>query len=157
MMALSDALGYPQPAAWITSRHCMYQATCTSHCLLARFGQWYRQHNYIVSQCAQCQAHYPSKTKEPMLACPFEELAAVFCHHAGQCYCVIVDCHTDWPNVVPMDKSAITTDLIKSCLHVQQSLTCFWSDGGPQFSSNQFQQFAKQWKIQHQMSSLYYR
>jgi len=67
-------------------------------------------------------------------SCPFEGLAAaVVCHHAGQCYLVSMDFHTDWPNAVPMGKSANTTDLIKSCLHVQQSLTCFGHMGNHSF------------------------
>ena len=72
---------------------------------------------------------------------------------------IAVDCYTDWPNVVPMGKSAKTADLITAlrklfaCTAVPNTL---WSDGGPQFSSNQFHQFAAQWKFQHKMSSPHY-
>ena len=118
----------------------------------------------IVSQCTQCQVHRPSNTREPMIAKPlpprpFKELAADFCYHGGQCYLVIVDCYTDWPTVVPMGKSANATNLITVLRELFARTAVpdtFRSDGGPQFSSNQFRQFATQWKFQHQMSSPHY-
>ena len=82
----------------------------TSHSLLAGV-------QITVSQCSQCQTHLPSHPKEPMiskplLAYPFQEIAADFCYHAGRCYLAFIDCFTDWPTVVHMGKSAIATDLI---------------------------------------------
>ena len=46
----------------------------------------------LISQCQQCQRHVLANPKEPMLtklqpSHPFEELAADFCCHVGQCYC----------------------------------------------------------------------
>ena len=71
----------------------------------------------VVSQCTQCQTHLPSHPKEPLIskprpAWPFQEIAADFCYHAGRNYLVFVDCFTNWPTVVPMDKCATSTDLI---------------------------------------------
>ena len=93
---------------------------------------------------------------KPLPPHPFKELAADFCYHGGQCYFVIVDCYTDWPTVVPMGKSANATNLITVLRELFARTAVpdtFWSHGGPQFSSNQFRQFATQWKFQHQMSS----
>jgi len=63
----------------------------------------------VISHCLQCQNHLLSNAKEPIIvkpcpACLFEALAADFCHHRGQCYLIVVDCYTDWLNVVPMSK-----------------------------------------------------
>ena len=71
----------------------------------------------VVSQCKQCQTHLPSHPKKPLVnkpkpTRPFQEIAADFCHHAGQCYLVIVDCFTDWPTVIPLSTSATRRDLL---------------------------------------------
>jgi len=118
----------------------------------------------LISQCHQCQSHLPANPKEPMIAKPrpsrpFEELAADFCYHAGRCYLIIVDCYTDWPTVVPMGKNVTAAALVT----VLRELFCrtavpdlIWSDGGPQFTSRQFQSFAAQWGFKHQTSSPHY-
>ena len=106
----------------------------------------------MVSQCTQCQTHLPSHPKEPLVSkprpgCPFLEIAADFCYHAGRSYLVFVDCFTDWPIVVPMSKSAHIRELITTTRKLFSHTAVpdvFWSDGGPQFTSKQFQQFSTQ-------------
>ena len=118
----------------------------------------------MVSQCTQCQTHLPSHPKEP-LTCkprpqrPFQEVAADFCYHAGRCYLVVVDCFTDWPTLVPLSKSTGATDLIAAARELFSRTAVpdtFWSDGGPQFTSRQFQHFCTQWGIKHQTSYPHY-
>ena len=77
----------------------------------------------VVSQCKQCQTHLPSHPKEPLVnkprpTRPFQEIAADFCHHAGQCYLVIVDCFTDWPTVIPLGTSTTSRDLISATMEL---------------------------------------
>ena len=93
----------------------------------------------LISQCQQYQYHAPTNPKEPMLtkpwpSRPFEELAADFCYHVGQCYLIIVDCYTDWLNIAPMGKNDNATTLIT----VLREQFLFWSDGGPQFTYKKF-------------------
>ena len=103
----------------------------------------------VVSQCKQCQTHLPSHPKEPLVnkprpTRPFQEIAADFCHHVGQCYLVIVDCFTDWPTVISLGTSATSRDLISATRELFSHLAVpnvFWSDGGPQFTFKQFQNF----------------
>ena len=70
----------------------------------------------VVLQCKQCQTHLPSHPKKPLETNLrlFQEIAADFCHHPGQCYLVILDCFTDWPIVIPLGTSATSTDLISA-------------------------------------------
>ena len=42
----------------------------------------------MIYACKQCQDHLPSQPKEPIVLkpqpqCPFQEVAADFCYHAG--------------------------------------------------------------------------
>ena len=118
----------------------------------------------MVSHCRQCQTHLPSHSKEPMKAKPrpsrpFEEHTADFRFYGGQCYLIIVNCYTDWPTIAPMGKNVNAAALV-TVLRELFSRTAvsdlFWFDGGPQFTSIRFQDFAAQWKFKHQTSSPHY-
>jgi len=89
-----------------------------------------------VLRCRQCQDHLPSNQKEPLIHknAPFLEVAADFYSHAGQNY---LDCHTDWPCIIPMGGNATAPHLVAAI----RQLFChtgipdiFWTDEGPQFT-----------------------
>ena len=63
---------------------------------------------------------------------------------------IIVDCYTDWPDIIPMGTNTSTPQLITAL----RSAFCrtaipdiLWSDGGPQFTAKAFQTFATQWGL----------
>ncbi len=70
-----------------------------------------------------------------------------------------MDCFTDWPVIISMDHGTTTSQLITV---LRQSFCrtgipeIIWSDGGPQFTSNMFQEFAKQWGFSHKVSTPHY-
>ena len=111
--------------------------------------------------CQLCQDHLPSNPKEPIVSKPkplrpFQEVAVDFCTYGGKQFLIIVDCYTDWPDIIPMGTNTATHHLI-TALH---SIFCrtaipdiLWSDGGLQFSAKAFQMFATQWGFTHQKSS----
>ena len=115
----------------------------------------------IILACKKCQDILPSNSKEPIISKSkpersFQEIAADLCSYGGQDYLVLVDCYTDWPEIVPMGHDTSASHLIKI---IRQSFCLtgvpdtLWSDQGPQFTSKQFQDFAKQWGFQHRTSS----
>ena len=119
--------------------------------------------NTILS-CQQCQDCLPSHAKEPLIHKhkpdrPFQEIAVDLCTHAGHHYLVIVDCHTDWPEILPMDHNTTASKLITS---LKQAFCrtaipdILWSDGGPQFTSHVFNDFSQQWGFSHKVSSPHY-
>ena len=117
--------------------------------------------NNIILNCQQCQDHLPSNNKEPIIQKPrpyqpFQEVAVDLCSYAGHDY---VDCHTDWPDIILMTCN-ITTSQITTALRQAFCRTAIpdilWSDGGPQFTSHKFTQFALQWGFRHNTSSLHY-
>ena len=115
----------------------------------------------LILSCKLCQDSLPSHQKEPTAFKttpnrPFQEIAADFCSHAGQQYLIMVDYFSDWPEIIPMKTSTTTTKLVLSL----KSSFCrtgvpdkVWTDQGPQFTSQAFQDFAKQWGIEHVTSS----
>ena len=107
--------------------------------------------------------HLPSNTKEPIIhkvrpTCPFQEIAMDLCSYAEQDYLIIVDCYTDWPAIIPMTHN--THPQIITALRQAFCRTAIpdiiWSDGGPQFTSNKFNQFSQQWGFLHKTSSPYH-
>ncbi len=115
----------------------------------------------VVLACKTCQDLLPSNTKQPIISKPkptrpFQEVAADFCSYAGQDHLILVDCYSDWPTIVLMGHDTTAPRLIKA---VRQSFcrtgipATFWSDGGPQFTSKKFRDFATQWGFTHIVST----
>ena len=118
----------------------------------------------LVLSCKTCQDLLPSNPREPMIAKapparPFQEVAGDFCSHAGHQYLILVDCYSDWPEITPMESRTTATQLT-SALRASFCRTgvpdTFWSDGGPQFTSREFKDFARQWGFRHTTSSPQY-
>ena len=111
----------------------------------------------VILACKKCQDCLPSNTKEPNISKPkpnrpFQEIAGDFCSYATQDYLVLVDCYSDWPNIILIGHDTTAPHLIKV---VRQSFCCtgvpdlFWSDEGPQFISKKFSEFAVKWSFTH--------
>ena len=81
------------------------------------------------------------------------------CSYAGHDYLIMVDCYTDWPAIISMPHNT-TTPQITAALRQAFCRTAIpdilWSDGGPQFTSAKFNQFAQQWGFFHKTSSPYH-
>ena len=115
----------------------------------------------IVLSCQQCQDHLPAHPKEPLVQKPkplrpFQELAVDFCSYGGQQFLILVDCCTDWPEIIPMGHNTTTHKLVSA---LRQSFCrtavpdILWSDQGPQFTAHAFRNFARQWGFTHNTSS----
>ena len=115
----------------------------------------------IISACKQCQDNLPSQPREtiiqkPRPSRPFQEIAIDFCSYAGRDFLVMVDCYTDWPDVVPMGQNTTTAHLINTLLGAfcrTGAPDTVWSDQGPQFTSKRYRDFAKEWGFQINFSS----
>ena len=115
----------------------------------------------LILACKQCQDSLPSNPKEPIIhkpkpVRPFQEIAVDLCSHAGQQYLISVDCHTDWPDILPMGNNTSATQLTKAlrgCFCRTGVPDKLWSDQGPQFTSKTFYDFLQQWGIKHVTSS----
>ena len=99
---------------------------------------------------------YPTSSFKPKPSHPFQEVAGDF-SYAGQDYLILIDCYSDWPDIIPMGHNNTTSSHVVAAL--KQSFCCtgvpdiFWSYQGPQFTAKSFQDFAKIWWFQHITSS----
>ena len=111
-----------------------------------------------------CQNNLPSLQREhtiprkPLRA--FEELHADFFVHGGKQFLVTVDAYSGWPTLNYFNCNAPTSKLIEAVRQrfVEKSApVCFVSDGGPQFTSEEFNIFLKNWNVKHITPSPHYR
>ena len=117
-----------------------------------------------VRGCKHCQDHLPSQPKEPLMLKslperPFQQIAADFASHAGHNFLIIVDCKTDWPDIIEVGKDMMAMKLSASlrdhfCRTAVPDL--IWSDGGPQFTSQHLATFLRDWGVSHEVSSPHY-
>ena len=61
----------------------------------------------FVSGCRHCQDHLPSNAQEPLVVRPapdrpFQQIAVDFASYGGKQFLIMVDCKTDWPDMVEM-------------------------------------------------------
>ena len=116
----------------------------------------------MVKQCPTCarQSHH---RKEPMIPTdlpdyPWQKVGADLFHLNGANYLVVVDYYSRYPEVVKL--TSTTSPTIIQCLKLIFSRfgipETFISDNGPQFGSQLFTDFAKDYAFQHVTSSPYF-
>ena len=72
---------------------------------------------------------------------PFQEVAVA---HGGKQFLILVNCKTDWPDIIEMGTDTTATKLTAAlrdhfCSTAAPDL--LWSDGGPQFTSSTLANF----------------
>ena len=111
--------------------------------------------------CKFCQDRLPSHCQETMITKPrpdraFQEIAADFAQYTGLHYLNVVDCHTDWLEIIQMKKNTTSQALIRATQHLfrrNAAPDVFWSDGGPQLTSHALRSFLLSWGTEQRISS----
>ena len=117
-----------------------------------------------VRACQACQdtRHRPVQThSHPWIYpdAPWSRLHADFAEVSGKQYLVIVDAFSKWPEVHELGTHGTSTQTIEAfwrtfaCHGLPERLV---TDNGPQFTSQQFQEFMKANRIKHQLTPPYH-
>ena len=115
--------------------------------------------------CQYCNEIAPRYTKEPLMitpdpSFPFQHIARDFFAVKGHTYLVLVDRYSGWFNVSYFKPNQATSaNVIRECIGLFSAYgtpEVFASDGGPQFTSNEFKIFLKDWDVIHRVSSPLY-
>ena len=118
-----------------------------------------------VDACEACQIASPSRPNEPMITeilptYSFQDVSIDIFNHAGNHYLVYVDRLSNYPIIDACLNRDMKTRDVTSAL--RRTFAYFGiparirTDGGPQFASAEFQNFAKEWEFNHVMSSPHY-
>ena len=117
----------------------------------------------VVAQCGVCAEHAKGNNKEPMIPVdipdrPWAKVAVDLFELNQKHYMITVDYFSKWPEVVKLDN--LTTNNVICYLKSQISRyglpDALISDNGPQFSSQEFRDFMRDYGIEHSTSSPYY-
>ena len=86
---------------------------------------------------------------------PWEHIAADLCVLKGENYLVVVDYYSRYPEIVHLIDTTSHGVIckIKSIFAQWGIPSQLTTDNGPQFSSNEFKKFAKEYEFIHQTSS----
>ena len=117
-----------------------------------------------VGSCAECQEYLPSQAQEPLCSetipsVPFEEVSTDLFSESGQSFLVMTDLFTGWPQVYRWYNDPTTRQVVNVLKHWFSSTGIplrLKSDNGPQYSSDEFNQFCTEWHITHVTSTPYY-
>lgn len=73
----------------------------------------------FVHGCHHCQDRLPSQGKETLISKPlpersFQQMAADIGSYAGRQFLIVVNCKTDWPDIIDLGKDTTASHLIES-------------------------------------------
>ena len=134
----------------------------------ARRSVWWPGMNAQIDEkwrhCRTCVERSPSNKPEPtkpreISKYPFQILHMDLGSYAGCQFLIIVDQFSGWPVVKNLKKDMTTGKLTRGLTEIFEHYglpETIYSDGGPQFTSDEFDQFCKEWKINHVTSSPHY-
>ncbi|XP_063589603.1 uncharacterized protein K02A2.6-like [Penaeus indicus] len=117
-----------------------------------------------VQACQPCQVMQPSQQQETIQndnnpTKPFESVSADFFTVAGKSFLVIADRLSGWPIIVPCGASSAASRTTRMFCYYFRDVGVplrLRTDGGPQFTSYEFQEFMKRWGVHHVVSSPHY-
>ena len=115
-----------------------------------------------INACSACQMHQPSQQREPHAAEPppsrvFQVASADFFTFAVNSYLVYADRLSGWLEVAQVSSTARSTIRALSTWFVRLGVPLrLRTDGGPPFTSYDFQQFLHRWGVEHVRSSPHY-
>ena len=116
-----------------------------------------------VSQCDVCQEYRYAQPQQPLQIHerqdrPWAKVACDIFYLKQVPYLLTVDYYSHYPEIALLtnESSRQVITHLKSLFARYGIPSCCVSDGGPQFASAEFKQFAKDWGIEHKMSSPYY-
>lgn len=115
----------------------------------------------VVRACDACQTLLPSQQQEEYRnddhpTRPFESISADFFSVAGKSFLVIVDRLSGWPVVFSCGKDTTAAATIKQFnryFSEKGAPVRLRTDGGPQFTSKEFQDFLQRWNVRHVITS----
>lgn len=111
--------------------------------------------------CAFCEEHKPMQRHEPLITTPLPDgpwkvLATDLCEFKKRSYLIVVDYYSRYIEICDLSKSSTSAVVIGKLKNMFAKYGCpeeVRSDGGPQYTSQEFKHFAKEYCFRHVTSS----
>ena len=114
--------------------------------------------------CTHCNENAPSQSKEPYCTSPppqypFQQICMDYFEMNGHHYLSCVDRFSGWIMIYNFKERASSSKLVTICREIFATYGVseeVSTDGGPQFTAQEFQNFIQTWGIKHRISSVNY-
>ena len=111
-------------------------------------------------ECQSCNKMAKSNPTQPPFPpkdpeYPFQMLASDYFHYCGKCYVVIVDRYSHWPLVFQSEHGAKgLVSILRRAFSDYGICEEIATDGGPEYTAGETQNFLKLWGVHHRLSSV---
>jgi len=126
-------------------------------------GRVWRKQFMTISKCATCNEFQPQKQKEPLIShdtpkLPWADVAVDLFTFDSDNYVVAVDYFSNFFVLEQLQGTTTTSvvEMLKRLFATHGIPVTVRTDNGPQLVSEEFQEFANEWKFNHFTSSPYY-
>ncbi|XP_042857772.1 uncharacterized protein K02A2.6-like [Penaeus japonicus] len=112
-----------------------------------------------ICACEPCQILQPSQQQDPLASDDYLSVSADFFSVAGKHFLVYVDRFSNWPIIIQCGTDTTARTTIRFFRHLFRDLGVperVRTDGGPQFTSQEFAAFLERWGVCHIMSTPHY-
>ncbi|XP_048577115.1 uncharacterized protein K02A2.6 [Nematostella vectensis] len=121
----------------------------------------------LVKTCESCQKHQRHNQKQPILqleppSYPWQKVSSDLFDYKGKTYLLVADQYSKFPifrklgSAVGSTTSLVVINHLKSIFSEHGIPAQLLSDGGPQYSSKEFEDFVTTYGIEHTLSSPHY-
>ena len=114
----------------------------------------------MVSKCDACQTHKDSQQKETLISHeipdrPFQFISADLMTINNQDYLITVDHYSNFWEIDRLYNTTSKSVIHKLKMHFSRNGICdeITTDNGPQFASEEFRKFSKEWSLEHKLTS----
>ena len=117
----------------------------------------------IINNCTHYLEHRPSQRREPLLSTPlpqrpWQKIASDLGEHRGKTYLVVVDYYSQYIEITHLTQTR-TTEVVGKLKNMFSRWVIpeeIYTDNGPQYSLQEFCNFANTYMSQHRTSSPHY-
>lgn len=119
----------------------------------------------LVNKCKMCQIYSNSLPKEPIInheiySTPWYKVGIDIFEFKNEYYLIAVDYYSKYVEMMSLNKNMTANTVInklKSIFARHGIPAIVMTDNGPQFTSEEFKNFSKQWNFEHKTSSPYHQ
>ena len=144
--------------------HAAHQGCSSMEARAAQSIWWPGMKDQIAKRRAACQGCTQAAPSQPSLPpvpppspdYPMQQICSDIAHYSGHTYVVIVDRFSNWPSVYKVQKAEGLVKALRYHFVAHGAPEEISSDGGPEYTATETEQFLKRWGVYHRLSSAYH-
>ena len=144
--------------------HAAHQGCSSMEARASQSVWWPNLKKHIENKRASCQPCTRSAPSQPSLPpippprpeYPMQQICSDIAHHGGFTYVVIVDRFSNWPSVYQVKKAEGLVKALRSHFITHGAPEEISTDGGPEYTAKETQNFLQRWNVAHRLSSSYH-